>query len=227
MVSMAPGTHRYLGNAYFALKWLGATGETARVQRDGKRTAVEHAFYQVQWFWMPASIHDSIQSHIRPDGENVQPRRRVKLDSDAAIESLASRIEQSFARGHKEFSNKRGTVRDEVGRLIESGRVFTLKVDKRDLHKTEAVIKASWLASRMAAFSGAAEVWDQLDSQPPTDVGSALFVEGPTIPLRPSTMVAHDEAEGESVVEAKDREKAEGTGEDLPGPEPEAEHESH
>lgn len=75
------------------------------------------------------SIYDSIRNHVLSDREKLEPRRRVKLDSEADIESLASRIEQSFAH-YKQFSTKQATIRDDAGRLIESGRVFSLKVDK-------------------------------------------------------------------------------------------------
>ncbi|MBE3041259.1 hypothetical protein IMZ48_01465, partial [Candidatus Bathyarchaeota archaeon] len=70
-------------------------------------------------------------------------------------------------------STKGAIARDENGRLIESGRLLTLKVEAKDLDKAKTVIDAQWLALRMAAVSGAAEVADELDKQPPP----ALLVE--------------------------------------------------
>lgn len=227
MVTMSPGMHRALDSALFALKWLGATGETIKVtrKRGARIITIVYAYYRVQWFWLPPSIHDAIQSHIAPNKEKLEPRHCVRLDSEEDIESLASILESSL-QPQKQFSprasakgKEKVTARDEFGRSIETGRVFQLKVDQDDLEKTKAVIEAQWLLSRMAAFSGASEVWDQLDSESPSSYGlqAARYQTMPTLqsPSRTS-LSTEDEVESEHDVpdeEVKSDDKAEGKNE--------------
>lgn len=175
---MSPSIHRYLGMARFALKWLGPTGDMVLVEinRNNRKIAVECACYKVQWHWLPPAIRDAVKDHIIADtAEDIVPRHRVRLDSESDIESVTTGIRESFLQRHK-LSAKSTTARDEAGRLIESGRVFTLKVDKQDLAKTEAVVKAQWLLACMASFSGAAEAWDQLVTKRPPYRGKRPLV---------------------------------------------------
>src|SRR5690554_2550414 len=82
------------------------------------------------------------------------------------IQSIKQSLADSFCR-LPSFSTKGATVRDQDGRLVESGRFFTLRVETRDLEKTRALIEAQWLAVRMAALSAAAEVADDLSYRSP------------------------------------------------------------
>lgn len=188
IVSMSSGIHRYLGMARFALKWLGPTGDTVvvEIKRNERNITVECSCYKVQWHWLPPAIRDAAKDHIIADtAEDIVPRHRVRLDSESDIESVATGIRESFLQRHKlsaksttagDEAGQKTTARDEAGRLIESGRVFTLKVDKQDLAKTEAVVKAQWLLACMASFSGAAEAWDQLVTKRPPYRGKRPLV---------------------------------------------------
>lgn len=213
IITIAPGVHQLLENAFSALKWLGLTGEIVVITQEREEVmTIEYAYCRVQWFWLSPTIHDEVKNHIIPHQERLIPRRCVRLDSEEDIESLASVIEDSLLQPHKRFSprtTKKGkgkekvTGRDELGRLIETGRVFQLKVDKRDLEKTKTVVEAQWLLSRKAAFSGAADVWDQLNRQsPPTN--SLRPARYQTMPrLRspsPSSLATEDDYEDEDEV---------------------------
>lgn len=58
-----------------------------------------------------------------------------------------------------------------------TGNILLIRVREEDLDKTRLLLQIQWLALRMAAKSGAAEVVDDLDPEPPRSLG-----ELPTFP---------------------------------------------
>lgn len=99
----------------------------------------------------------------------ITPKQLVRFGTPQDLYSLATLLENAFNEPHPRYSTKEAVLRDQHGRVIETGRIFSLKVDKRDLDKMKAAIDAQWLAIRMAAFSGAGEVAYNLDKECPLD----------------------------------------------------------
>lgn len=175
MISINSQLHRYWDNAYFGLKWMGVVG-TSKMDVAGPEGASrmmatqelkEYVSFRVQWYWLPDRVPDALQSHlIRPEGERRDAGRQVDLDSEGVLHSVKNALRAS-AQQPNACSTKGAMARDENGRLIESGRELILKVEATDLDKIKTIIEAQWLAVRMAALSGAAEVADDLDTKPP------------------------------------------------------------
>ena len=170
MITMSRNAHAYWGKAYFGLEWHDIVG-TEKVVESGVKT--EHTSFRVQWHWLPSKILDAVESQlITRQNEKLPPRRLVKLDTPDDIRSIANAISEATSRTL--FRTQNTTLRDHAGHLIETGRLFTLKVDSRDLEKMKDVIDAQWLAIRMAAFSGAAEFAEDLNRTCPP--GASLGV---------------------------------------------------
>lgn len=168
ILPVVPRIREWLGTGRAGLKWLGPTGETTVTTGKEDNTAcTEYAHYRVQWFWLPPSVHDEIQDHILHGKEVLAPRSLVRLSSEDDIELLASRLEKLFSARPETFSATAVTARDRAGSLIPNGRIFTLQVNKQDLEKTEVMFKAAWVVACMASFSGASEIYDQLDRNRP------------------------------------------------------------
>lgn len=90
------------------------------------------------------------------------------MDSTGAVESIKASLCEVAQKMNVSIA------RDEHGRVVESGHVLTLRAKANDLEKTKAIIDAQWLAIQMAAFSGAAQVADDLDRQPPPSLWEEL-----------------------------------------------------
>ena len=167
---MDPYLHVLWVKAFFGLKWHGVEGTEHATDEQGKD--IEYTLFTVQWYWLPDQIPESLESFLEtPAGATVQrlirPRQLVRLGSDDELGSLACSLRDSFAHAPARHSTMGATARDQQGRLIESGRVFTLKVETGDLDKIKTVIDYQWLAVRMASMSGAAQVADDLEKEPP------------------------------------------------------------
>lgn len=178
MLSLNTQLHRYWRKAYFGLRWVGVEDyalEPVPGTRDVPKgeAAVEgerYASLRVEWHWLPDSIPDALRSHLYlPKGGKCNARRLLDLDSSEAIESLVHSLRGPISRPNL-ISTKGATARDENGHLLESGRVLSLKVDPKDLDKMKAIIEAQWLVVQIAALSGAGEVADELDKDPPPPV---------------------------------------------------------
>lgn len=175
MLSLNTQLHRYWGKAYFGLRWVGVedyplepvpgTREVPRGEavEEGER----YATFRVEWHWLPDGILDALRSYsYLPKGEKCNARRLLDLDSSEAIESIVHSLRGPISRPNL-ISTKGATARDENGHLLESGRVLSLKVDSKDIDKMKVIIEAQWLAVQIAALSGAGEVADELDKDPP------------------------------------------------------------
>lgn len=187
ILPVAPRIREWLGTGRAGLKWLGSTGQTTvTAQEQDETECTEYAHYRVQWFWLLPSVHDGIQDHVLHSEEALAPRSLVRLSSEEDIEFLASRLEQLFSARPEIFSATVVTAGDQAGSPIPNGRIFTLKVNKQDLEKTEVMFKTAWAVACMASFSGASEVWDQLDrNRPPWSLGLLFMRWMPTLQPRP------------------------------------------
>jgi hypothetical protein len=162
MLTMSRNKHAYWGKALYGLQWHDVVEHEFDLDEDGKE--IEYTVFRVQWHWLPKKIADSIQSKLSPHPHKpLPPRRLVRLETAEDITSVANAINESISSPQSLCSPKKATLRDCDGRLIETGRLFTLRVAREDEEKMKTVIDAQWLAIRMAAFSGAAEVADELE----------------------------------------------------------------
>lgn len=170
MLTMNPQASRYWGKAYFGLEWHDV-GETRTVvdPKTGKET--KYTSFRVKWHWLAAKMPDSFASHLTSQTETtLKPRRLVRLETKKDVKSIEGSLAKVIRQPHHLFSAKNARLRDEHGRLIETGRIFTLRVESKDLEKTKGMIQAQWIAVRMAAFSEAGEVAYKLDRECPLDL---------------------------------------------------------
>lgn len=174
MIPMRRDIHHHWGKAYFGLKWV---GEQTPRDEAGLTTV------KVQWHWLPSRLVDNLPPadlpRCLPVPEGQKPndaKRLVNLDDEDATgqirQAMVRTIQEpnAVSRLATNVSASTATVRDPSGHLVQSGRIFTLKVQADDLDKTKTVIEAQWLALQMAALSGADEVADDLDINPPPSV---------------------------------------------------------
>lgn len=168
MITMNPTAHRFWSKVYFGLEWKGIVGISRDMMDDGN--TVEYSHVTVKFHWLPDVIPDALEAYLRSDARRSElaPARLVRLDTDPDRESIAEILEAQFRRSHPIFPKKNASLRDSHGRLIETGRIFTLKIATEDLPKTKATIDLIWLAAKMASFAGAGEVIEELDRTPPS-----------------------------------------------------------
>lgn len=163
MVTVSPDIQAHWENAHFGLKWHDSIGHE-KVVEDGEET--EYTIFRVQWHWLPANIADSLGSRlITRQDEPLAPKRLVQLDTPEDITAIVNAINEATTSSQHLSSTEKPVLKDHEAHAIETGRLFTLKVDRRDEDKMKAVIDAQWLALQMAAFSGAADVVDKLDRE--------------------------------------------------------------
>ena len=167
MINMNRIGHKYWEKAYFGLQWVGLCGEETGVDPVTKQE-VTYTRFKVMFHWLSPKIREAIQTHLTyPRGVKIPPKQLVRLDTLEDLRSLTDILGNILKEPHPIYSTKKAVLRDHQGRSIETGRVFEMKVDKRDVDKMKAVIDVQWLAIQMAAFSGAAEVSDDLDRECP------------------------------------------------------------
>lgn len=173
LICLRQDLHEYWGKAHFGLKWIGNVSEP---DQNGYKT------FEVQWHWMPSRLVDRLSSRAS-DGSNTpglidevkgnvpDMRREVDLDTEKGRNAISQALVRVFEEPNldsrqpppKSIAGPKVIVRDEDGHLIQSGRVFRLKVRAQDVEKTETLIKAQWLALKIAAIAGAGENADDLN----------------------------------------------------------------
>lgn len=166
LISLRHDVHQMWNDALFGLKYV---GNEAPAEEDGYST------FQAQWLWMCDRIHAKLDSQYlsRPKGQRWDPNAKhcgFKLTVDLESSETMDALHRALVDTIKYLSNtscRGATVRDDEGRLIQSGRIFQLKVKTRDLEKTKVLLNTQLLALKMASLSGAAEDADYLDRQPP------------------------------------------------------------
>lgn len=168
LISLNAHIRRCWGKAYFGLRWRGITGH--RSIRNAEGEEILHAMVDVEWCWLPQETPDALSALLNnPAGGALAPRRRVRLDTDANVQSVVEVLENRHRQPPRFFSQN-ANIRDQHGRHIESGRVFSIQVEAAHVDEMKRCIVYAWLAARMAALSGAAEVPYDLDRTPPDDL---------------------------------------------------------
>lgn len=176
MLSMSCTAHNYWGRAYFGLRWLDVvpnegieSGRTFSKRIKADKTSDKYTLVRVEWHWLSEKLPNALEKHLtRPKGVRLGPRRLVDLGSDESVASIQESLREFFH--HPNLASTKGaTAKDGAGRLIQSGRVFTIRVETEHLAKTKAMIDLQWLSVRMAALSGAGEMAEKLNKkfQPP------------------------------------------------------------
>lgn len=191
MVSFGRSPHDWWSRGLFGLKWLGANPDGQETSTDARGRPIYYTRYRIQFFWLPNEISQSFRQYLSPDGHK-RCRQKVRLD-DESTPAIAGQIKQSLEAPFPFSQDKRVRLRDENGRLIQSGRVFEFKVETRDLEKTEKCIRWQWLAIRIAAFSAAGESRYDLDRQCPPPQLSLVMGIGPGLTHRYARIGRHGE----------------------------------
>jgi hypothetical protein len=167
MITMNGVAHDYWRRAYFALKWHSEVG-TKMLRVGGEM--VEHTIFRVQWHWLPLNVLNALSSQPKDKRDDQVPARHlIDLDTPDSINSIAGTISAAIDNPPIQHSTEKATLRDSDGRLIETGRLFTLQVATKDRDKMKAVIDAQFLAILMASFSGAGESVDDLNPVVPPE----------------------------------------------------------
>jgi hypothetical protein len=161
MVALTTQVHRYWSKAYFGFKLVEEASEPEPPSKDVEDD--EFTTIQVEWHWLPNSIPEALEKSLGSIfSAKGHAAREVNFEAET-LESMASSIYDALTR--------KGTVtakHSDSGRPIESGHVGNLKAKREDVLKTKTVIQLQWIAMQMAAFSGAGETADELDSCLPT-----------------------------------------------------------
>lgn len=159
----------YWEKAYFGLQWVGVRGEESGTDPITEEE-VTYTIFNVMFHWLSPKIRDAIKSHLRyPMEVGLTPKQLVRLETSQDLHSLTELLGDAFNEPHPQYSTKGVVLQDQHGRQIETGRIFSMKVDRRDLDNMKTLIDAQWLAIQMAAFSGAGEVAYDLDRGCPPD----------------------------------------------------------
>ncbi|KAM0326192.1 hypothetical protein ACHAQA_006789 [Verticillium albo-atrum] len=199
MITMSTMLHRYWGQCYFALRYMGnetpikdsgpelppqvrstRSSPQATAGSSTQTPMTKYTEYDVQFVWMPKNIPDALGPLARA-GSGPVYHRTFDLDSKNA-DQMTSSLRQALGnprteeRRDRTEGRQKKAVRDIHGRALESGHIITLKVATKDLPKVKALIEAQFVITKMGAFSGAGEAPEELNTEPPPS---------PTIPMRP------------------------------------------
>lgn len=180
---MDPYVHVLWAKAFFGLKWHGVKG--IEHTTDSQENEVEYTLFTVQWYWLPDQIPESLERYLedpaQPTAQRlIRPRQLVRLGSDDELGALADSLRDSFAHAPARHPTMYIKARDQQGRLVESGRIFTLKVETGDLARTKTLIDYRWLTVRMASMSGAAQAANDPGKAPPVSWHSSLSTDAST-----------------------------------------------
>lgn len=184
MITLNTQLHRYWSKAYFGLKLVEENNEP-----EPPKDAEDEEFttIQVEWRWLPNKIPKALEKSLGPiSSAKGHAAREVNFESET-LESMASSIHDALTRTTPISPMGATAKHSDSGRPIESGHIITLKAKREDALITKTLIQLQWIAMQMAAFSGAGEIADELDSRPPT----------PHLPLFP----LYDEDEEEEEVQ--------------------------
>ncbi|KAL2751902.1 hypothetical protein ACRALDRAFT_213833, partial [Sodiomyces alcalophilus JCM 7366] len=151
MISLSPKLCGYYRKAFFGLKWV----ETKHLTLEDCQLAGvgDYAYFQVEWRRLPPTLAETLKERLGP-WESKEPHGipEVDLDCPETIEAIREYVESSSPDS------------------VNPERFLTLKVKRGDLQKTETLIRTQWDLMQMAAFSGAADVVDDLDPSVPLPV---------------------------------------------------------
>lgn len=168
--------HRWWRYAYFGLKYDGESGFVDRLNEKGE-LEMRYKTFTVEWYWLPEKTADAFTKNLTyaTGAPKKDHRRLVRLETAEHLQSVSEGLQKSLVVNLASHSTKGAKPRDENGRLIESGRNFTLRVDPIDFGNMKCCLQYAWLATRMASLSGAAEAPDDLDTtSPPLSIRIAI-----------------------------------------------------
>ncbi|CAG9982223.1 unnamed protein product [Clonostachys byssicola] len=164
ILCLNPLAHKIFDKAYFAFEWVGLSNKR-ELDDETYRTV------RLRWHWLPKCVADSLgQTYLHERTSRKGDTGRLLKFGDGSDHGMAAAI-------HRHLTNTTNTSmisshgvslhRMENHRPLVTGTILLIKVKEADLDKTRLLIQIQWLALRMAAISGAAEVVDELDSEPP------------------------------------------------------------
>ncbi|CAH0027667.1 unnamed protein product [Clonostachys rhizophaga] len=222
--------HQLFDKAYFALEWIGLS-DKGELDDEAYKTV------RLRWHWLPNCVADALgQIHLHERATRKGDTGRLLKFGDGSDHGMATAIYRHLANASKISSHGVSLSRTENHRPLVTGNILLIRVREEDLDKTRVLIQIQWLALRMAAISGAAEVVDDLDSEPPGSLdelptSTRAIMQAETdelhnvvLPMRRQMFAAQRAPESPDTEEAGPAPKAEdGRAEDGPAPKAEAE----
>ncbi|VUC30622.1 unnamed protein product [Clonostachys rosea] len=163
MLSLNPLAHAIWNKAYFALEWIGVDPDT---EPDTESDTDSYVNAKLRWHWLANGIPEALgQTYLSEKGVTKgHSGRAVKLGTDHQV--MATAIKQGLNSASKVSTNGVSLCRMSNFRPLMTDDVVRIKVKAEDVEKTKLMIELQWLALRMVAFCAAAEVVDELDSEP-------------------------------------------------------------
>ncbi|KAL2755089.1 hypothetical protein ACRALDRAFT_211730 [Sodiomyces alcalophilus JCM 7366] len=175
IVALSPTIHRFWGKFLYGFKPLDSppaklvpVPASRAKKRKSADDPIEYCEFYAEWHWLPDRLHDALKDAqlVRPDGETRDFRMVLDFQKEEVVQSVKRSLRESYHRPNL-VSTSGATVRDQNGRLMQSGRLVTFKTETKDLDDMKFLLKAQWLAIQLARMSGAADVPDLLDPKRP------------------------------------------------------------
>ncbi|KAK7216736.1 hypothetical protein V2G26_004739 [Clonostachys chloroleuca] len=168
IVCLNPLAHNIFDKAYFAFEWVGLSDKG---ELDCKLDDKTYKTVRLRWHWLPNCVADALgQTHLHERATRKGDTGRLLKFGDGSDHGMATAIYRHIAYTSKISSHGVSLSRTENHRPLVTGNILLIRVREEDLDKTRVLIQIQWLALRMAAISGAAEVVDDLDSEPPGSI---------------------------------------------------------
>lgn len=228
ILCLEPLAHKIFDKAYFALEWVGTSDKG---ELDCKIDDKTYKTVRLRWHWLPNCVADALgETYLHERATRKGDAGRLLKVGDGSDHGMATAIHRHIANASKISSHGVSLSRTDNHRPLMTGNILFIRVREEDLDKTRVLIQIQWLALRMAAISGAAEVVDDLDSEPPSGkelptFPRALFqaqtddFDNVVLPMRRQMFAAQPAPESPDTEEAGPAPKAE----DSPAPKAEAE----
>jgi hypothetical protein len=159
MIKLTPALHRDLEAAKVGLKWVGVVLE---------EPDVDYSIVVFQCYELPQDIFDGVFNTAGGEHRRArfrQHRRPLDLRTERAMDF------DSNAPDSPASSTEDTTVWPDYG--LNPGGFLTVRVQNRELAKTQLIAELVWTATQMLALSGAAVSGDTLD----TTIQSKVFID--------------------------------------------------
>lgn len=154
MIPLRPELRHDLNEAKVGLKWVGVVLN----EED-----VEYSIVVLQCYELPQDIFDGVFKTSGGEHRRAKfpdHRRPLDLRTDGAMD-FDSNAPNSPAHSTQEMTPDYG---------LHPGGFMTIRVENKDLAKTQLVVELQWLAAQMAALSGATLAVNELDVTVPAPV---------------------------------------------------------
>lgn len=163
---LEPLTHTILDKGYCGLEWIGLSDQG---ELDCELDKETYKTVRLRFHWLPNCIADTLgQHHLHQrTARKGDTGRLLKFDDRSNHYAMATAIHEHLTNTSKISSHGVTLTRNDDFRPLVSEHIVLIRVREEDLDKTRLMIQLQWLALRMVAISGAAEVVDDLDSEPP------------------------------------------------------------